>query len=260
MTGSPPPDIELRQVMKSFRSGSKSVNALREVDLCLYPGEFVSLIGPSGCGKSTVLRLVAGLIYPSAGEVRFRGNSVTDVNSEIGFITQQSRLFPWMTLLDNVIYALRARGISRDRAAAQSVALLEKVGLAGFERYYPHELSGGMQKRASLVRTLIYKPRVILMDEPYGEVDAQMRLLLQDELLNLWQEERLSVIFVTHDIVESIALSDRVVVMSARPGRVKAEVKIDIPRPRDVFNIHDAPGFSDVYGELWGLMREEIGL
>jgi NitT/TauT family transport system ATP-binding protein len=254
------PVVELVSVFKAFVAGRsrQAKLALDDVSLRVPRGQFWSIVGPSGCGKSTILNLLAGLSPATAGDVRFDGRPVRGVNTGVGYVTQDDNLLPWRTLQANVELALELRGVPSAQRAERSREMIGRVGLAGFERHYPAELSGGMRKRASIIRTLIYDTPVILMDEPFGPLDAQTRLVLQDDLLSLWERARRTILFVTHDLVEAIALSDRVVVMSAAPGKVKDVYDVDIARPRDVFHIHEAPGFSAIYDRLWADIREEI--
>ncbi len=221
-------------------------------------GEFLSIVGPSGCGKSTLLNIIVGLVVSSAGEIFYAGRRVYGINPAIGYVTQQDNLFPWRTLRKNILLSLELRREPRDDWEARATALINKVGLSGFEDHYPHELSGGMRQRANIIRTLIYNPDVILMDEPFGPLDAQTRLALQSQLLRLWQEERKTILFVTHDLTEAIALADRVALMSARPGRIKSLNPVPIPRPRDVYHMHHAEGYRELYDKLWEELHEEV--
>ena len=240
-------------------SKAKPMTALRDVNLDVRPGEFLSLIGPSGCGKSTVLNMFAGLTAPTEGRVLHDGRAVDGVNTRVGYVTQDDNLLPWRTTLANVEIALELKRVPREARRARALEYLGRVGLRGFEYHYPHELSGGMRKRVSIVRTLVDESvNVILMDEPLGPLDAQTRLLLQDELLQLWQGTGRTVVFVTHDLVEAIALSDRIAIFTSAPGRIKEIREVRIPRPRDVFHIHEAPGFADIYDAIWDDLREEI--
>jgi NitT/TauT family transport system ATP-binding protein len=255
--------IEARDVFKVFVArgggdGRRAFLALRDVTLDIAQGQFVSLVGPSGCGKSTLLNMVAGLVRPTEGEVRYKGRPVAGVNTDVGYITQDDNLLPWRTLRENVELALEFRRVPAARRRDLAAKHIAMVGLAGFESHYPHELSGGMRKRTSLVRTLIYEPDVVLMDEPFGPLDAQTRVILQDELLKLWTGSGLTVLFVTHDLVEAIALSDRVVLFSRAPGTIKRVYDVPIPRPRDVFHIHAHPRFPEFYDRLWRDLKEEI--
>jgi NitT/TauT family transport system ATP-binding protein len=254
-----PAVLEARDVYKVFVARGQPRTALRAVSLTVRRGEFLALIGPSGCGKSTVLNMFAGLVPPSDGEVLHDGQPVRAVNTRVGYITQDDNLLPWRTTLGNVEIALELKGMERGRRRERALAWLARVGLAGFEHHYPHELSGGMRKRASIVRTLVDESvDVVLMDEPLGPLDAQTRLLLQDELLQLWQGSGRTIVFVTHDLVEAIALSDRIAIFTGAPGTIKAVREVPIERPRDVFHIHEAPGFPEIYDALWGDLRDEI--
>lgn len=238
--------------------GDEPILALEDVNFDVKPGEFVSLVGPSGCGKSTCLNLLAGLTSSSAGLVEFEGKPVDSINTDVGYITQDDNLLPWRSLISNVELGLELQGVSKAERRTRALEQIEMVGLTGFEEHYPHELSGGMRKRASIIRTLIYNSSVVLMDEPFGPLDAQTRVILQDELLKLWDKTRPTVLFVTHDLVEAISLSDRVLVFSSRPGTIKREHVVDLPRPRDVFHIHETPGFDELYNALWADIRAEI--
>ena len=253
--------VRLDHVYKAFVPSGRAAEpllALDDVSLDVRPGEFICLIGPSGCGKSTVLNLLAGLTRPSAGAVYHLGKPVHGVNDRIGYITQDDNLLPWRSVGGNVEFGLELRGVPRRERRARAREFIELVGLAGFEDHYPHELSGGMRKRASIVRTLVYESPVVLMDEPFGPLDAQTRVILQDELLKLWDRRRPAVLFVTHDLVEAIALSDRILTFTGRPGRIKREHVVELPRPRDVYHIHEIDRFKELYDALWTDIREEI--
>jgi sulfonate transport system ATP-binding protein len=249
-------------VYKAFVGGGRRgepVLALRDVGFEAHQGEFVSLVGPSGCGKSTCLNLLAGLATPSEGTVRYHGAPVRGVNTSVGYITQEDNLLPWRSLLGNVELALELRKVPRKERRDRAREFIAMVGLAGFEELYPHELSGGMRKRAGIIRTLAYDSDVVLMDEPFGPLDAQTRVILQAELLKLWHRSRPTVLFVTHDLVEAIALSDRILVFTGGPGTIKRDYAVDIPRPRDPFRIHQTPGFGQLHQALWDDIRSEIG-
>ena len=255
--------IEAREVFKVFVArGSgpsrRAFLALHDIDLAIPPGRFVSLVGPSGCGKSTLLNMIAGLVRPTEGVVSYKGAPVNGVNTDVGYITQDDNLFPWRTLQENVEMALEFRGVPEHQRRPQAAKYIALVGLSGFEHHYPHELSGGMRKRAALVRTLIYEPDVILMDEPFGPLDAQTRVILQDELLKLWEGSGKTIVFVTHDLVEAIALSDEIALFSRAPGTIKRVYRVPIPRPRDVFHIHSDQHFPAFYDQLWRDLKEEI--
>jgi len=226
-SGEGPMLLALRNVGKVFSNG---VTALSDVDLTIREGDFLSLLGPSGCGKSTALRLIAGLSTPTSGVLDWRGSID---RSNIGFVFQEPTLLPWADVFDNVWLPLRLKGVSRAKAAPAVMEMLERVHLSGFENAVPRELSGGMKMRVSIARAMVTKPRILLMDEPFAALDEITRFKLNNDLLELWQDERFTVVFVTHSVFESVFLSNRVVVMAARPGRVHAELAIDAPYPRD---------------------------
>jgi NitT/TauT family transport system ATP-binding protein len=252
------PIIDLANVTKTYRSKGKSVLALKDVTLPVEKGSFTTIIGPSGCGKSTLLKIIAGISLPYQGRLNYKGREITSINSDIGFVTQDSNLFPWLTLIENVELALKIRGVSKERRAHAAQKLIDTMQLTGFETHYPFELSGGMQKRGSIIRTLIYDPDIILMDEPFGPLDAQTRLVLQDELLRIWETNKKTILFVTHDLTEAIALSDKVVLFTGRPGTVKRIFDVPLARPRNVFEIHNEKGFTDLYHEIWSQFKTEI--
>jgi NitT/TauT family transport system ATP-binding protein len=254
------PVLTFSHVGKTFVGGSRPVHAVDEVDLAIREGEFVTVIGPSGCGKSTLLQIVAGFVQPTQGSIECLGRLVDGINQRVGFISQANDLFPWMTLMENAQFALEARGVPERERRERAQNLIDRVGLNGFEQSYPHQLSGGMQKRGSIVRTMVYGPKIILMDEPFGPLDAQTRLILQSELLRIWASEKMTILFVTHDLVEAISLADRVVVMTRRPGRIKAVIPVAIPRPRNVFEIQHQDGFRETHQRLWNLVQGELGL
>ena len=231
--GGPAPLIAIAGLTKSFRRrGAGTHLALADIDLDVADGEFVSILGPSGCGKSTLLYIVGGFVPPSGGTVEVSGRPVTGPGPDRGPVFQEFALFPWKTVMGNVAYGLREAGVKRQEAEAQAAALIERVGLKGYEGFYPKELSGGMKQRVAIARTLAYRPAILLMDEPFGALDAHTRLRLQNDLLELWERDRKTVLFVTHAVDEAVFLSDRVVVMTRQPGRIKAVVEVDLPRPR----------------------------
>lgn len=250
--------LHVRGVAKQFLSRGARITALERIDLDVQKGEFLTIVGPSGCGKSTLLNVVAGLMPASEGEVTFHGVRITGVDRRIGYITQSDNLFPWRTLRDNVAFPLEIGGMSRAERYPRADAWIDRVGLKGFEMAYPHELSGGMRQRANIIRTLVYEPEVLLMDEPFGPLDAQTRIVLQDQLLKLWETSRATVIFITHDLTEAIGLADRVLLMSARPGRMVRDDRIGIPRPRDIFHIHDDSEFRRLYDEIWKELEVQV--
>ncbi|WP_345129057.1 ABC transporter ATP-binding protein [Dactylosporangium darangshiense] len=249
--------IELRGATKRFRGSSGIMTAVHDLTISIRPGEFVAVVGPTGCGKSTTLSLVSGLEPPSSGEVLVDGAPVRGIPAGVGYMFQQDAILPWKNVLDNVAAGPRFRGVPKARARADAATWVERVGLAGFEAYYPHQLSGGMRKRVALAQTLVNEPKIILMDEPFSALDVQTRALMQDELLRLWAGTA-AVIFVTHDLEEAIALADRVIVLTAVPATVKADFTINLPRPRDVEEIRLTTAFLDIYREIWDSLREEV--
>jgi NitT/TauT family transport system ATP-binding protein len=228
-----PTKIGIEGVSKLFRRRDGNTHtALAEISLDVAEGEFVSILGPSGCGKSTLLYIVGGFVPPSSGVVRVGSVPVAGPGPDRGPVFQEFALFPWKTVLGNVMYGLRQQGVARQEAEARALALIARVGLKGYEAFYPKELSGGMKQRVAIARTLAYEPAILLMDEPFGALDAHTRTRLQNDLLELWERDRKTVLFVTHGVEEAVFLSDRVVVMTKSPGRIKAVVEIDLPRPR----------------------------
>jgi NitT/TauT family transport system ATP-binding protein len=256
------PAIELRGVTKRFASpGGAPYTALRDLDLIVAPGEFCAVVGPTGCGKSTTLTLVAGLERPSAGSVYVDGNPVSGITPGVGFMFQTDAILPWKSVLDNVAAGPRFRGVPKRTANTDARDWIRRVGLAGFEDRYPHQLSGGMRKRVALAQNLINEPRIILMDEPFSALDVQTRAIMSSELLGLWDLTRPAVVFVTHDLEEAIALADKVVVLTAGPGgTVKAVFPIDLPRPRVVQEIRFETHFVDLYQKVWEALRNEVDI
>jgi NitT/TauT family transport system ATP-binding protein len=252
--------LSVEGVSKEYHVRGKKVLALDSIDLAVAQGEFVTVVGPSGCGKSTLLNLIVGLLRSSSGRILFRGDPINGICTKIGYVTQKDNLLPWRTLIENVEIALEIRGIENSARRQRAQELIGQVGLSGFEDHYPHELSGGMRQRANIIRTLIYDPELILMDEPFGPLDAQTRVVLQDQLLKLWLASRKTIVFITHDLVEAITLADRVVLMTSRPGRIKSIENVTIPRPRNVFQIHERPEFRSAYERLWQQLRPEVNL
>jgi NitT/TauT family transport system ATP-binding protein len=257
-----PAMLEIKGLGKRFpaRSGREPPPwIIQDMSFSVGDGELLTIIGPSGAGKSTLLNIIAQTDAASAGEIVFDGQRIVSADQKtlrpgldrrVGYVTQDDNLLPWRTTFDNVLFPLEVRGTIDDAARARAQELIGAVGLAGFERYYPHELSGGMRKRAALIRTLVYDPPMILMDEPFAAVDAQTRTQLQEDLLRLWSLKRKTIIFVTHDITEAIALGDRALVLTRRPARIAADHPIPIPRPRNVKEIFTLPGFAAIYERL----------
>jgi NitT/TauT family transport system ATP-binding protein len=252
--------IELAGVTKRFLTpAGTAFTALENVNLVVEPGRFCAVVGPTGCGKSTTLTLVSGLDRPTAGSVRVGGNPVDGIASGTSFVFQADALLPWKTVLANVALGPLFHGVPKKEAHASARDWLRRVGLAGFEDHHPHQLSGGMRKRVGLAAALINEPSILLMDEPFGALDVQTKAIMSNELLALWEETRPSVIFVTHDLEEAIALADRVVVMTVGPGTVKGVYDIDLPRPRGaVQEIRFAPRFLELHQQIWESLREEV--
>jgi NitT/TauT family transport system ATP-binding protein len=255
------PVIQVEDVSKLFRTPTEGViGALQDISLNILPGEFVTVVGPSGCGKTTLLKLIAGFSPPSSGRILYQGEEVRGLNTKVGYVPQEGKLFPWLTVEENVGFGLDSKRYSRQDRERQVSQFINLAGLAGFEKYYPGQLSGGMSKRASIMRALAYEPPGILMDEPFGPLDAQTRMVLQDELLKIWEQKRQTIVFVTHDLVEAVALADRVVVMTHRPGEIKDIINVPMARPRNIFEIHRQEGFDEAYGRLWNIFRHELNI
>jgi NitT/TauT family transport system ATP-binding protein len=254
--------LELQGVTCSFAARGERgqrYTAIQDVSLAIGAGEFVSVVGPTGCGKSTLLNVGAGLLAPSTGSVRAFGQALRGINSRAGYMFQAESLMPWRTALGNVMAGLEFRGEPLAQARAQGEEWLQRVGLGGFADRYPHQLSGGMRKRVCLAQTLVLDPDIILMDEPFSALDIQTRQLMENELLALWTAKRKAVLFITHDLDEAIAMSDRVVVMSAGPGsHVIGEFVVDMARPRDVAEIKMTPRFMELHQAIWAVLREEV--
>jgi len=258
------PALALDDVTCRFaaRDGGTPYTAVANTTLRVAGGEFVSVVGPTGCGKSTLLNVAAGLLAPSAGSVSVFGEplvAANGVNRRAGYMFQADALMPWRTGIENVIAGLQFRGVPRSQAVEEGQSWLRRVGLAGFGDRYPHQMSGGMRKRLALAQTLILSPDILLMDEPFSALDVQTRQLMENELLALWAEDKKSVLFITHDLEEAIALSDRVIVLSAGPATHPiGDFRIDLPRPRDVSEIRMTPAFLALHREIWGAMKEEV--
>lgn len=248
--------LDVRNVSKIFSRGRRTVTALEDISLEVREGEFVTIIGPSGCGKSTLLHIVGGFEMPSSGDVTVAGTPIRAPGRDRGMVFQHATLFPWWTIERNVAWPVEVGGASRARAVERARELLDLVGLEGFGDAYPAELSGGMQQRAALARTLSLEPRLLLMDEPFGALDAQTRELMQEELNRIWQAAGITVVFITHDIYEAIFLGDRVLVMSGRPGSIIAEQVVELDRPRDP-EVKNTPVFGEYHAKLWDLLRDE---
>ncbi len=253
------PSIAISHVTRRFLTPDGKFNtAMKDFSLTVRRGEFVCVVGPTGCGKSTTLNLVTGLIKPSAGEVQVMGQPVAGIDRRVGFVFQSDALFPWLSVLDNVAAGPVYRGVPKKEAHEKARAWIARVGLAKYEALYPHQLSGGMRKRVALAQTFINEPEILLLDEPFSALDVQTRTVMQDELLQLWSGSGASVVFVTHDLEEAVALADRVVVLTSSPATVKTEHVIDLPRPRVMETIRYEPQFIDMCRRIWADLREEV--
>ncbi|HEU0230066.1 MAG TPA: ABC transporter ATP-binding protein [Burkholderiaceae bacterium] len=244
---------------KSNRGDNASYTAVKDAHIAVAPGEFVSVVGPTGCGKSTLLNVGAGLLAPSSGQIKVFGKPLKGVNQRAGYMFQGEALLPWRNALDNVTAGLEFAKVPKADAVSRGREWLKRVGLGGFENRYPHQMSGGMRKRVMLAQTLIRNPDIILMDEPFSALDIQTRQLMENEVLDLWMAQRKAVLFITHDLDEAIAMSDRVVVLSAGPATHPiGEFIIDIPRPRDVTEVRGNPRFIELHAAIWDVLREEV--
>ena len=250
--------IEVDRVTHHFETDGRRVLAVDDVTLQVPKGQFISVVGPSGCGKTTMLNMVAGLIQPTEGEVRLDGVTCLSGNKQVGYMIARDGLLPWRTARKNVEFGLELRGMRRAERHERARELLRLVGLEGFERSFPKQLSQGMRQRVAVARTLATDPEVFLLDEPFAALDAQTRVLLQNEFLRIWEELGNTVMFVTHDLTEAIALADRVVVFSARPGRIKLDIEVGLPRPRDVATIRFDEEFNRISETIWEALRDEV--
>ena len=250
--------IHAQNLSLAFRPKNREpVTALTDLTLAVAKGEFVSIVGPSGCGKSTFLNIVLGLIKQDSGTLQFNGTPITGPGQERAMVFQEFGLLPWRTVVGNVELGLELKGTPAAERAQRAAELIKLVGLNGFESHYPHELSGGMKQRVGLARALATEPQVLLMDEPFAALDAQTRDLMQTELLQIWERTKKTVLFVTHSIEEAAYLSDRVIVMTARPGRTKEVLQIDLPRPRD-YEMRLTPEFNEIKLRIWEVLKEEL--
>ena len=249
--------LEIKNVSKTYDSeGDNPVKALEGVDLSVAEGGFVSVIGPSGCGKSTLFNIIGGLISDYEGEVMIDGSPVDGAHKDVGVVFQEESTFPWRTTLDNVAFPLEVEGLDKATREETARKFIKLVGLEGFENHYPAQLSGGMKQRTAVARTLAYEPRIMLLDEPFGALDEQTRMLLGDKMLEIWAALNQTMLLITHNITEAVQLSDRVVVMSFRPGMIKEIIPIELPRPRSS-EVISTPEFGTYVGKLWTLLREE---
>lgn len=252
------PSIRLSNVTQSFAGPRGDFVAVRDVTFETSPGEFLVVVGPSGCGKSTLLSLISGLAFPKDGTVEVLGKQVTKLQRDLGFIFQRDALLPWRTALQNVALPLRFRGLSKSAANERALSWLTRTGLKKFETSYPHQLSGGMRKRVAIAATLAYEPRILLMDEPFSALDVETRTIMENDLLELWGLSRPTVVFITHDLQEAIGLADRVLVLTAGPGRVLGNYKIDLPRPRNLMELRFDPKFIEIQHNIWNDLRGEV--
>jgi NitT/TauT family transport system ATP-binding protein len=250
-----PAVIELSGIHKMFVVHGKQSIAIADAGLTVHERNFVTIIGPSGCGKSTLLNMIAGLVSADSGRVLFRGRTVSGPNTDVGYLTQDDALLPWRSVLANVVLPLEIRGVPKEERNATAREMIVRVGLKGFERHHPSQLSGGMRKRVSLARTLVWGTNVLLLDEPFGALDAQTKLIMQQLLINLAQRLELTVVLVTHDLDEAIFLSDEIVIMSKRPGRILEKVAVSSPRPRDIAKRTEEEGIQ--YEHLWASLRAQ---
>jgi NitT/TauT family transport system ATP-binding protein len=252
--------VALERTSVAFRlPGQRVYTAVEHADLAVASGEFVAIVGPTGCGKSTLLNVAAGLLKPAAGTVSIFGAPLSGLNGKAGYLFQGDALFPWKTAIENVAIGLEIAGTPRAAAHDAAQAWLTSVGLGNFANRYPHMLSGGQRKRVGLAQVLIRDPKILLMDEPFGPLDAQTRQIMGDLLLKLWTADRKAVLFVTHDLEEAIALADRVVIMSAGPGsRIIGDWRVPLQRPRDIFDIRLEKDFHDLHREIWGMLKTEV--
>lgn len=250
------PAVELRDVWKAFVKDGRDVEALQGIDLAIAQKEFTAILGPSGCGKSTLLNMVAGFDAPTRGQVLASGEPVAAPSPRRAVVFQEPALFPWLSVLENVVFGPKTQGRPPAEYRARAAQILEQVGLAGFDSHYPAELSGGMKQRVGIARVLIMEPQVLLMDEPFGSLDAQTRTLMHELLLEVWERHHQAVLFITHDIEEALLLADSVAVMTARPGRIKKRLAVGLPRPRSI-EVTTSPVFNALKREVLALIREE---
>lgn len=248
--------LVIEQVGKVFSTKGGEMIALDQTSFQVKEGEFVTILGPSGCGKSTILRIVAGLEEPSFGKVYLDGHEVKGPGPDRGMVFQSYTLYPWLSVEDNIVFGLKLKGRSPKECKEVAQHYIELIGLRGFEKHYPIQLSGGMKQRVAIARALANDPEILLMDEPFGALDAQTRSIMQEILLQAWEESKKTILFITHDVEEAIFLADSVYVMTARPGRLKENIPVNLPRPR-VYNIKNSPEFFSLKTKLLGLIREE---
>ena len=252
--------IEIDKLRKIFLAEGREVLAVSDVSFTIKRGEFVSLLGPSGSGKTTVLNIVATLLAPTSGDVFIDGKRVEPhrATPNVGYVFQRDTLFPWRTVADNIGYGLELTGAADEDRRSRVAACIDQAGLRGFENAYPSSLSGGMRQRAALMRTLIVRPQILLMDEPFGALDTHTKIDMHDVLLKIWDREQQTVLFVTHDLGEALTLSDRIILFSARPGRIKDTFEVDFPRPRDAVALRETPRYAELFSRIWHSLGEEF--
>jgi NitT/TauT family transport system ATP-binding protein len=252
--------LQYESVARTFKGPSGSFVAVRDIDLEVRPGEFVCIIGPSGCGKSTLLNMAAGLLTPSEGTVSYLGKEVRGINTDVGYVTQKDSLLAWRTVERNIALPLELHKVPKADRKKRVAEMLQRVGMEKFAQHYPSQLSGGMRQRAMLAQTWVYEPHTLLMDEPFGALDALLRTQLQEDLLEMWGRERKTILFVTHDLEEAILMADRVVVFGAAPGRILHIENINFERPRDLMDLRSTPEFVDTWKRLWHLLETQINV
>ncbi len=253
------PIVEAREITKRFTHGETAFTALDQVSVEVYEGEFLAIVGPSGCGKSTLLHIMAGLKRPDGGAIHIEGRETTGTTpSQLGYLFQEDTVLPWFSVERNIALGLGYRGVPPAEAKRRAEWALEAAGLTEFRRSYPHQLSGGMRRRVALMMTLVVDPKILLMDEPFGALDTHTKTRLHASLLEIWEKTRQTIVFVTHDLMEAITLSDRVIIMSGRPGRVKASYPVRIPRPRDVIKVKDSEEYLEDFREIWRILGAEF--
>ena len=252
--------VEVRALNKSFRLGATVIEAVKDVSFSIAKGEFVALLGPSGSGKSTVLNMIATLLNPTSGTILIDSEPVfhRKARREVGYVFQRDTLFPWRTVAENIGYGLELSGISKAERAERVATCIQQAGLSGFADAYPSSLSGGMRQRAALMRTLVVEPEILLMDEPFGALDTHTKLDMHDVLLKIWEREKQTVLFVTHDLSEALTLADRIILFSARPGRIKETFEVNLPRPRDAVTLRETPRYAELFSHVWHSLGEEF--
>jgi NitT/TauT family transport system ATP-binding protein len=256
----PIPRVDVRGLSKSFQLNGATMSAVDNVSFSVRKGEFVAFIGPSGSGKSTVLNMIATLLNPTSGSIFIDGEQSRrkQVNPKVGYVFQKDNLFPWKTVAENIGYGLELRHVPRAERKARVDACLDQAGLADFANAYPSTLSGGMRQRAALMRTLVVEPEILLMDEPFGALDTHTKIDMHEVLLKLWDRARQTVLFVTHDLAEALTLADRIILFSARPGRIKEIFEVDLPRPRDAVKLPEMPRYGELFSHIWHSLGEEF--